>query len=1390
MLLLLLCIRPAIGQTTVEIGQGTGTSTVSPIHAHYGYSYSQQLYTAAELLANGAVPGVAILNLRFYLESGPSNMGNASAWTVYMANSTRSEFSTNTDWEPLSNLMQVFDGTVAFSVGAWVDIPLSGSFTWDGSSNIVVAVHEHAAGYTGYANWMATSQPSPTAVIFYRSDTQNPDPASPPSANGRSSNRPNIQLDFSNLPCAGLTPDPGATISSDARLCGRDTVSLRLENDYSSYGDMVYQWQFSEDTTAGWQNLANATGPTVRTVVHQPLWYRALVSCDGNQSISTAVEVKVDAPPQLNVNDSDVVYCDGGQAALTAQGAFEYSWSPALGLDVDTGSTVMAAPLQPTLYTVTGTDTNSCQSSATVFVSAISDYALKLQATPLDICSTGQPITLSADRTSGGDNPSVEYALVDRAGTIITPWRSSPSFTFTPAETGSLRYGILPRLAGCTTGADTAYVTVHYGLTADVATVPDCAGVDNTIILSNASGAGYVFTTWQHDFNTSPLPANASWYGDASMADNRAVLTPAATARRGALGISGVDTLNPDALTLTFTLTADEVINTFGTGGADGLAWSFGDDADYSASIKNGAGSKLRVVFDAAHNGTENNNASGIYITYGYSSNIQMGPTSAGVLAYSPDVSWKDQTDQRVEIQINEVAQLRLTYAGRVIFDQVQLPAAYVEADKSAWKHLFTAFTGGDAMRHAIDDLQISQISRSFVYGISAGGSGSVPATWQASDTFSNLASPDSFDIWIASGADPQACNQLLGTYRFWHPITVSQISFTELTSCDSDDGTITLEGLISNVTYGLSYSQDGTPITAPATADGSGHIVLADLAPATYADFNLSVDSCALSLPAQVVIPEPVSPLLLPFIGSTNTDCSQPNGSIILFSTDFVSGRSYELRYNGSSQGSFTANASRQILIPGLNTGSYNDIHVITPQGCSSDTVSTFSVSGLMSDALITSVTTTDPIYCNTADGAITLSGNFNNGATPYLSFLYNGVPALAGASGTSSQMQVTGLSAGTYDSIRVIDGCPSNAWGPILLTGTIDPQLPAVSSAGAKLQGQGVELGYLNTNCERIATISSTDSLGHVTTMVTVRNGTQTYGGTEPYIGRFYDIVAGNNQGGRVTLYFTDAEIDAYNLTVNTLGNTQYPAIGDNGEHLQITAFHSTVPGGGPEGYDLQGAEAIRPLSVVHQSSEGIWEVTFDTDSFSGFFAHTNGIGAPLPITLLRASVENEGSVNRVYWQTAAEAPGDHFSVEHSLDGKNFKTIGRQAAKGFPGSVYELSHTDPVAGLNYYRIKSAATDGRHFYSEILRATVGAPLLRIEAYPNPATDLLTVTARGTVSGQGTLWLTDVSGRVIEQKQVQSEGAVTFSMRHLAGGIYLLKYQDASTSQTFKLSKR
>src|SRR5690606_3550966 len=388
-----------------------------------------------------------------------------------------------------------------------------------------------------------------------------------------------------------------------------------------------------------------------------------------------------------------------------------------------------------------------------------------------------------------------------------------------------------------------------------------------------------------------------------------------------------------------------------------------------------------------------------------------------------------------------------------------------------------------------------------------------------------------------------------------------------------------------------------------------------------------------------------------------------------------------------------------------------------------------------------------------------------------------------------SATTLQLIGLTAGEYDSIRVNDACPSNTWGPVTLSDGLGGANIATSSAmETSTQGSGAEVNYSNTSCELIATISSSDSLGTVTAMVTVAGGTQMYNGTEPYIGRFYELIAGNNVGGTVTIYFTDAEINAYNATVAGLGSALYPAIGANGENLQITAYHSPSPGSGPEGYDTTGSEVIVPVSIVHNG--GVWEVTFTTSSFSGFFAHTNLNSTPLPVKLADISAHNLGATNRVDWSTTEEAQGDRFVIERSADGKHFEAVGNTDAKGISGSRYSFVDATPVQGVNYYRIEVLNNDGSRFYSKVVSATVNTNGLDIEAYPNPVKDELTVRANGVVNGTGTLLLMDVYGRVVGRSGIESHGIATFSMEQLAQGMYILKYQDDSTTQTIRVNKK
>src|SRR5690606_2035926 len=132
---------------TIQIGSGSETNTGStaiPV-SNYIYNYSQQIVTAAEYSAGGGVVG-EITKIRYY----STNVGTATVWnnwTVYLGNTTKTEFATDTDWVPVSEMTQVFSGTIIPVANDWFEIIFTTSFDYTGG-NIVVAIDENTPDWT------------------------------------------------------------------------------------------------------------------------------------------------------------------------------------------------------------------------------------------------------------------------------------------------------------------------------------------------------------------------------------------------------------------------------------------------------------------------------------------------------------------------------------------------------------------------------------------------------------------------------------------------------------------------------------------------------------------------------------------------------------------------------------------------------------------------------------------------------------------------------------------------------------------------------------------------------------------------------------------------------------------------------------------------------------------------------------------------------------------------------------------------------------------------------------------------------------------------------------------------------------------------------------------
>ncbi|MBK1895726.1 T9SS type A sorting domain-containing protein [Chryseobacterium paridis] len=175
---LLSCLVMLSVALNAQINLGTGSTDVgvAPISSYYGYSYVQQIFPKQEINANAAGN---ITGLTFYLDPNMS-LTNSSDWVVYLGLTTKSSFTSDTDWIPVSQLTQVYAGTITNANGV-VTITFPTPFPYNNVDNLVIAAEENSAGYDDNGDEVMYVYPSaPKSTLYYRSDITNPSPSSPP----------------------------------------------------------------------------------------------------------------------------------------------------------------------------------------------------------------------------------------------------------------------------------------------------------------------------------------------------------------------------------------------------------------------------------------------------------------------------------------------------------------------------------------------------------------------------------------------------------------------------------------------------------------------------------------------------------------------------------------------------------------------------------------------------------------------------------------------------------------------------------------------------------------------------------------------------------------------------------------------------------------------------------------------------------------------------------------------------------------------------------------------------------------------------------------------------------------------------------------------------------
>jgi len=167
--------------------------------------------------------------------------------------------------------------------------------------------------------------------------------------------------------------------------------------------------------------------------------------------------------------------------------------------------------------------------------------------------------------------------------------------------------------------------------------------------------------------------------------------------------------------------------------------------------------------------------------------------------------------------------------------------------------------------------------------------------------------------------------------------------------------------------------------------------------------------------------------------------------------------------------------------------------------------------------------------------------------------------------------------------------------------------------------------------------------------------------------------------------------------------------------------------------------------------------------------FGASYGTLGPVLPVELLYFKPERAGAMVNLIWETASEINNDYFIVQRSADGQVWDNIGTVAGNGTTTNLsrYSLKDTQPLIGVNYYRLVQVDYDGEREVFDAELFILNEEFQNIKLYPNPSGGVFTFDLNGTLDKQSIQVINSAAQRV---DFLISENSIDISA--LKDGIY------------------
>ncbi|MFM6934753.1 MAG: hypothetical protein ACKOXP_04865 [Flavobacteriales bacterium] len=324
------------------------------------------------------------------------NINTSTLFTLTATNSIGCIASASVNIIVLPSLLNVTPSSSTICSGLSVSLTASGANTYAWTPN---------AGLSSATGGVVTASPTTSTTYTVSGSTSNGCIESV-----------SIPITVNPLPTIQISP-------LNPTICSGDFVTM------TASGADTYNWD-------PFNGLSSTTGATVIGTPSSNIVYTVTGTSLNGCINSATTQIIVNPAPIFDITPPFSLICQGEQVTLTANGSFNFDWSPSAGLSNTTGNTVVANPTSTTTYSVTATNPEGCTLTLPVTVN--------VNPTPIVTVSPYNPVLCLGQQANLTASGATTYTWTPAQGLSSTSGSSviaNPSTTTTYIVNGQNAQG-------------------------------------------------------------------------------------------------------------------------------------------------------------------------------------------------------------------------------------------------------------------------------------------------------------------------------------------------------------------------------------------------------------------------------------------------------------------------------------------------------------------------------------------------------------------------------------------------------------------------------------------------------------------------------------------------------------------------------------------------------------------------------------------------------------------------------------------------------------------------------------------------------------------------------------------------------------------------------------